>query len=59
MSNLEIYLWFGVPGLTALIGVKILLDYLHYKALMARFDRLDAWFDRFESRRELVPEIRD
>ncbi len=37
MSNLQFYLWIGIPGLTLLI-------------LMARFDRMDAWFDRLESR---------
>jgi hypothetical protein len=50
MSNLLIYLWIGVPGLTLLIVIKNLLDVWYYRAIMARFDRMDAWFDRLESR---------
>jgi hypothetical protein len=42
MSNLQIYLWIGVPALTALIVTKNLLDYFLYKALIARFDAFDA-----------------
>jgi hypothetical protein len=52
MSNLQIYTWIGVPALTVLIGIKNLLDVLHYKALKARFDRFDAWRDRVDSQLE-------
>jgi hypothetical protein len=52
VSNLQIYTWIGVPALTALIGIKNVLDYLHYKALMTRFDRFDAWRDRVDSQLE-------
>jgi hypothetical protein len=55
MSNVQIYTWIGVPALTVLIGIKILLDFLHYKAIMARFDRIDVWFDRVESRLDAAP----
>jgi|HubBroStandDraft_1064217.scaffolds.fasta_scaffold3753023_1 hypothetical protein len=50
MSNLQIYTWIGVPALTVLIGIKILQEYLYYKAIIARFDRSDAWFNALESR---------
>jgi hypothetical protein len=55
MSSLQIYTWIGVPALTALIVVKNLLYFWHYRAIMRRFDRIDDWFDRFESRRDTVP----
>ena len=45
MTYLQMYLWIGVPGLTALIVTKNLLDYFHYKALIARFDAFDAKFN--------------
>ena len=50
MSNLQIYLWIGVPGLTPLIVIKNLRDVWYYRAIMAKFDRMDVWFDRLESR---------
>jgi hypothetical protein len=52
MSNLQIYTWIGVPALTALVVVKNLLDFWHYRAIMARFDRFDAWRDRADSQIE-------
>jgi hypothetical protein len=50
MSNIQIYMWIGVPCLTLLIVIKNLLDVWYYRAIMARFDGIDAWFDRLESR---------
>jgi hypothetical protein len=41
MSNLQIYMWIGVPALTILIGIGILLDHLHYRAIMKGFNRID------------------
>ena len=64
MSNLQMYFRFGVPGLTLLIVIKNLLDVWYYRAMMARFDRMDAWFARLESRLDrfsnklAAPEIR-
>jgi hypothetical protein len=52
MSNLQIYTWIGVPALTALIVVKNLLDFWHYRAIMRTLDRFDAWRDRVDSRPE-------
>lgn len=48
MSNVQIYTWIGVPALTVLIGISILLDYLHYKAAIARFDGIDALESRLD-----------
>jgi hypothetical protein len=42
MSNLQIYLTFGVPGLTILIVFGIVLDFLQFRALHAKFDEADA-----------------
>ncbi len=50
MTNLQMYFRFDVPGLTLLIVIRNLVDVWYYKAMMARFDRMDAWFDRLESR---------
>ena len=55
MSYLQIYTWIGVPALTVLIGIKILQEHLYYKALMARFDRFDAWSDALQSRPDATP----
>lgn len=42
MTNVQIYVWIGVPFLTVLIGIKILVDYLLHRALIARLDKFDA-----------------
>jgi hypothetical protein len=57
MSNRPIYLWIGVPALTALIVTKIQVDYFLYKAFMARFDAFDAKFNN-PSRIEAKLDIR-
>ena len=51
MSNLQIYLWFGVPGMTALIVFGIVLDWIHYRVFIARFDASDASFRERERQR--------
>jgi hypothetical protein len=56
MSNLQIYTWIGVPALTVLALIKILLDTLHHRALMAKFDRFDTWRDRADLQIEPPPD---
>jgi hypothetical protein len=56
MSNVQIYTWIGVPALTVLAGIKILLDALHHRALMARFGRFDAWIDEADLQLEKPPD---
>jgi hypothetical protein len=58
MTNLQIYLTVGVLGLTLLIVIGTLLDFLHHKALLGRFDQRDAMLDALESRLEAQLDIR-
>ena len=46
MSNLQIYTWIGVPALTVLIGIKNLLEFRQWKAIIARLDRMNAGFEK-------------
>jgi hypothetical protein len=42
-------MWIGVPFLTLLIVAGIIVDRLLFKRIMTRLDRIDGWFDHFES----------
>jgi hypothetical protein len=40
MSNLQMYLWFGVPWITLLEIAAIVISYRQYKRLIARIDAM-------------------
>jgi len=48
VTNLQFCLVVGIPSLAAVL--KIVVDLICYKSLMARFDRLDALFSGFEAK---------
>jgi hypothetical protein len=48
VPNLQFCLVAGIPTLAAVFG--ILVDRIHYKSLMVRFDQLDALFGGFETK---------
>ncbi len=57
MTNLQFCLVVGIRTLAAVFG--IVMDRIHYKSLIAgfdrideKFDRLDALFDRFDAKFE-------
>jgi hypothetical protein len=50
MSYLQLYLTVGVPGLTILILFGILLDYIQFKRLIARFDESAAGHKQREAK---------
>jgi hypothetical protein len=53
MSNLQMYLAAGVPGLTILILIGILLDYIQFKELIARFDESAARHKQREAKLDI------